>query len=100
MNNSELRKAFSENPVVTIFDQIDGRKNLYMDELNARLRAQAMKRARAIYPSQTSKWRDIAADLRTHGTIERKDDKNVFTLVMTDVNETIWAKYQVEVLDA
>lgn len=99
MKDPKLRKAFRENPAVTIFDQIDGRKDLYMDDLNNRLRAEAMKRARAVYPEQTTMWREIAADLRTHGTIERKDGKNIFTLVMTDLNETVWAKYQVEVLD-
>lgn len=99
MVNPKLRKAFAENPVVTIYDQIDGRKDLYMDDLNNRLRAEAMKRARAVYPEQTEKWREIASELRTHGTIERKDGKNVFTLVMTDMNEKIWARYQVEVLD-
>ena len=100
MVDPKLRKAFGENPVVTIYDQIDGRKDLYMDDLNNRLRAQAMKRARAIYPDQTLKWRELASELRTHGTIERKDGKNIFTLVMTDMNEKVWARYQVEVLDA
>lgn len=100
MVDPKLRKAFLENPVVTIYDQIDGRKDLYMDDLNNRLRSQAMKRARAIYPEQAAKWREIASELRTHGTIERKDGKNIFTLVMTDMNEKVWARYQVEVLDA
>lgn len=65
MVDPKLRKAFAENPVVTIYDQIDGRKDLYMDDLNNRLRAEAMKRARAVYPEQSEKWREIASELRT-----------------------------------
>ena len=86
--------------VVTIYDQIDGRKPLYMDDLVNRLRAEAMKLARSKYPNEPEKWKDLNNELRTYGSIERVKDKNVFTLVMTDMNEKVWARYQVEVLDA
>lgn len=89
----------AEYKAVTIHDRMDGRKILYVEDILNRLRAEAMKHARVVWPENPEKWREIRQELRSFGSIERNEEVSIFRLVMTDRNEKVWARYQAVIID-
>lgn len=89
-----------KSKVVTIHDQIDGRKELVVVDLVNRVKREAHKNIRSANPDDVREWEEVYDELQVTSRFERKNDKSYFKLTASDKNSKVWARYELEIIDA